>query len=233
MSSPPPGNPSGGATMSGSSSEPRASESPAQQRAFVATVLRNEFVAKILERMRGSDLPEWYLSGGCLFQTVWNSEHGFEHSAGILDYDLFYYDASDLSAHSEQTASRELAGKFSDLPIDIEVTNQARVHLWYEKRFGARCRAFERCEDGIDGFLAICCCFGICCTADKRVEVYAPHGFDDLFGLVVRPNPERTINSSALSGVYEAKVQRWSHVWPRLKIVPWPRDTTYLAQGSS
>ncbi len=61
----------------------------AKQRGFVAAVLRNEFLTAILEGMRGNDLPEWYLSGGCLFQTVWNIEHGFEPAAGILDYDLF------------------------------------------------------------------------------------------------------------------------------------------------
>ncbi len=52
--------------------------------------------------------------------------------------------------------------------------------------------------------------------------VYAPHGFDDLFDLRVRPNPARTIDSGALSAVYEAKVRRWSRFWPRLTVMSWP-----------
>ena len=216
--------------MSNQSSDSSVPALLAQQRAFVGAVLGNRFVAEILERMHGSDLPQWYLSGGCLFQTVWNTEHGFEPSAGILDYDLFYFDGSDLSTHSEQMVGEELARTFAHLPVDIEVRNQARVHLWYEEEFRAPCRAFERCEDGIDGFLATCCCFGIRHTDNTRLDVYAPHGFDDLFSLVVRPNPVRTIESGALSDVYEAKVQRWSHTWPRLKIVQWPRDKSRSAQ---
>ena len=191
---------------------------------FVAAIRRNEFIGAILETMRGAGLPEWHLSGGCLFQTVWNIEHGFEPSAGILDYDLFYFDGSDLSAHSEQMVGEALARKFAHLPIKIEARNQARVHVWYEQEFGAPCRAFERCRDGIDGFLATCCCFGVRQAENTQLDVYAPHGFADLFDLVVRPNPARTVDSSVLSDVYQSKVQRWSRVWPRLKIVQWPVD---------
>ncbi len=181
--------------------------------------------------MRGSDLPQWYLSGGCLFQTIWNTEHGFEPSTGILDYDVFYFDGADLSTHSERVIGAELARTFADLPVDIEARNQARVHLWYEDEYRAPCRAFERCEDGIDGFLATCCCFGVRQRGNARLEVYAPQGFGDLFGLVVRPNPVRTIDSSALRDVYQAKVRRWSYTWPRLKIVEWPRGPSRSSQA--
>ncbi len=198
--------------------------------AFLAAVLRNEFVAAILERMSGRDLPQWYLSGGCLFQTVWNTEHGIEAPAGILDYDLFYFDSSDLSVRAEQAVEDELTRTFADVPIKIEARNQARVHLWYEDEFGAPCRAFERCEDGIDGFLATCCCFGVRQTVNKQFQVYAPHGFDDLFGLIVRPNRIRTVDSGALSAIYETKVRRWSQVWPRLNIVQWPRDSSHATE---
>jgi uncharacterized protein len=200
----------------------RFSDLTAQRRDFIAAVLANEFVVAIFDGMRSSHLPEWYLSGGCLFQTVWNIAHGFEPTAGILDYDLFYFDGRDLSARSEQAIGEELARTFAHLPIAIEAANQARVHLWYEREFKAPCRAFERCEDGIDWFLATCCSFAIRRIDNERFEVYAPHGFDDLFGLVVRPNPRRTVDSDLLRGVYRSKVARWSRLWPRLEVAPWP-----------
>jgi uncharacterized protein len=195
-----------------------------QRRRFEESILANELIATLLGRMRGSDLPEWYLAGGCLFQTVWNIEHGFDPSAGILDYDLFYFDGSDLSAHAERRVREELSRKFADLPIEVETRNQARVHLWYEQEFGAPCRAFQRCEDGIDGFLATCCCFGVRQMKNGERAIYSPHGFGDLFALVVRPNGARTIDSSGLSRVYDAKVERWRRVWPRLQVMQWPRD---------
>jgi len=201
-----------------------------QRRRFEESILANEFIVTLLERMRGSDLPEWYLSGGCLFQTVWNIEHGFDASAGILDYDLFYFDGSDLSAHAEHMVREELSRTFADLPVEVEARNQARVHLWYEQEFGAPCRAFQRCEDGIDGFFATCCCFGVRQVKNGERAIYAPHGFGDLFALVVRPNVARTINSSGLSGIYEAKVQRWCRVWPRLQVMQWPSGPSHSAQ---
>ena len=204
------------------SSHPSVAQTAEQRRRFEESILANEFVVALLGRMRSSDVPGWYLSGGCLFQTVWNIEHGFEPSAGILDYDLFYFDGSDLSANAELTVREELSRRFADLPIEVEARNQARVHLWYEQEFGAPCRAFQRCEDGIDGFLATCCCFGVRQQKSGELAIYSPHGFDDLFALVVRPNFARTINSSQLRGAYEAKVQRWHRVWPKLKIVEWP-----------
>src|SRR6185295_13777070 len=145
-------------------------------------------------------------------------EHGFDPSTGILDYDLFYFDDSDLSAGAERLVGQDLAERFADLPIQVEARNQARVPLWYEQEFGVPCKAFQRCEDGIDEFLATCCCFGVRQTDNGNRAIYAPYGFGDLFDLVVRPNLSRTFNSSALSGVYEAKVERWRRVWPRLKV---------------
>jgi hypothetical protein len=201
-----------------------------QRRRFEESILANEFIVTLLERLQGSDVPEWYLSGGCLFQAAWNIEHGFDASAGILDYDLFYFDGSDLSARAEQRMQAEHSRRFADLPIEVEIRNQARVHLWYEQEFGAPCQAFHRCEDGIDGFLATCCCFGVRQMKNGERAIYAPHGFGDLFALVIRPNVARTINSSALSGVYEAKVQRWCRVWPRLQVIQWPSGPSHSAQ---
>ena len=207
----------------------RPSSLSLEQRRFEESILANEFIVTLLGRMRGSDLPGWYLSGGCLFQTVWNIEHGFDASAHILDYDLFYFDGSDVSADAERAVREELSRKFADLPIEVETRNQARVHLWYEREFGAPCHAFQRCEDGIDGFLATCCCFGVRQMTNGQRAIYAPHGFDDLFALVVRPNVARTIDSSGLSGVYEAKAQRWCRIWPRLQVLQWPSGPSHSA----
>ena len=41
--------------------------------------------------------------------------------------------------------------------------------------------------------------------ADGELRVYAPHGYDDLFALVVRPN-----RRLAPRHVYEAKAARWA-----------------------
>jgi hypothetical protein len=186
---------------------------------FERAVLRNAYLDSLLDRVARSQLPGAYVSGGCVFQSIWNVEHGFEATHGILDYDVFYFDAADPSSDGERRAARSLAS--ADLPVTVEVRNQARVHVWYEQTFGAPCRPFRRCEDGIDAFLATCCCFGVRRTTDG-LTVYAPHGFADVFDMVVRPNPARVENGAALAGVCAAKTERWSHMWPRLCVLPWP-----------
>ncbi|GAB4082841.1 nucleotidyltransferase family protein [Modestobacter muralis] len=47
-------------------------------------------------------------------------------------------------------------------------------------------------------------------------EVYAPHGYADLFGMVVRPNA-----GPAPRDVYEDKAARWLGEWPQLTVLPW------------
>jgi hypothetical protein len=50
-------------------------------------------------------------------------------------------------------------------------------------------------------------------------RVYAPHGFEDLFAGIVRPNPRLPMRH-----VYEAKAARWTTEWPNLTVLPWPTD---------
>ena len=55
-------------------------------------------LVEVLSRAAALTLPDWYLVAGCLYQTVWNVVTGQPPESGILDYDLAYYDGSDLSA---------------------------------------------------------------------------------------------------------------------------------------
>src|ERR1700720_4404858 len=49
-----------------------------------------------------------------------------------------------------------------------------------------------------------------------KLECCAPFGLDDLFGLLVKPNKRQITRA-----VYEAKVDRWRPIWPRLTYLPW------------
>jgi hypothetical protein len=178
-------------------------------------VHHNGRVRQVLDRAERLNLPDWYLTAGCLFQTVWNVIEGHDAERGIRDYDLFYFDDRDLSWAAEDEVIQRAAGAFGDLAIKVEVRNEARVHLWYEEKYGIPCAPFESTEQAIDGFAATTCCVGI--TVHHGCEhVYAPHGFDDLFQLVLRPN-----RLLAPQHVYEAKAARWRRLWPRLTVLPW------------
>ncbi len=194
---------------------------PAQEARFFSAVLANPCIQPLLDRLAGLGLNDWYLAGGCLFQTVWNQLHGFAPDQGILDYDLLYFDAAHASAADEERVQRAASLACADVLVRIEVCNQARVHEWYESRFGVPSQPFQRCSDGIDAFLGCCCSLGIR-KSESGLSLYAPHGVRDLFDLVLRPNPLRARQGGSLAAAYEQKTRRWKSSWPLLTVIPWP-----------
>ena len=189
-----------------------------QAQAFAATVLRNPAVRGVLERLAPLDLPPWALTAGALFQTVWNAASGAEDiGAGINDYDLFYYDAGDLSYEAEDAVIKRCLHACDDLGVEIEPRNEARVHLWYEAKFGVAIPPYRDLEHAISSFAATCCCVAVALDADGVLRVHSTHGFDDLFSLVLRPNP----TTVAPRSVYDDKAQRWLGVWPKLTKLRW------------
>lgn len=182
---------------------------------FLGIVTADPTVAAILERAPALGVGDWWLTAGILFQTVWNSLTGRAPGTGIRDADFFYFD-DDTSWDAEDSVIRSGAELFADLPVPVEIRNEARVHLWYADRFGAPAPPFRDCADAIDSFAAVCCCYGVTVDGEGRHRVYAPHGYDDLFSLTVRPN-----RRLAPRHVYEAKAERWQQQWPELTVLPW------------
>jgi hypothetical protein len=169
---------------------------------FLCIVLEDPLVAEVLRRAPGLALDDWWLVAGVLVQTVWNRLTGRSPGTGIRDADLFYLDP-DTSWDAEDAVIRRGARLFGDLPVPVEIRNQARVHLWYS-----------------DHFAAVCCSVGVALDGAARPRVYAPHGLADVFGMVVRPN-----RTQAPRHLYEAKAVRWQQHWPELTVLPWDAGT--------
>ena len=94
------------------------------------------------------------------------------------------------------------------------------MHLWYADRFGAPApSAYRSAAEPIANVAAICCSYGLRLDGAGRPRVHAPHGYDDLFAMVVRPNPRQ-----APRHVYETKAARWQQQWPELTVLPWDAD---------
>jgi hypothetical protein len=182
---------------------------------FLELVLANPTVVAVLERAPQLGAADCWLTAGVLFQSVWNGLTGREPASGIRDADFFYFDP-DTSWEAEDAVIRRGAALFGDLPVPVEIRNEARVHLWYGDHFGVPAPPFRDCRDAIDHFAAGCCCYGVRMAGDGAVEVYAPHGYADLFDLVVRPN-----RRLAPRDVYKAKTTRWLAEWPQLTVLPW------------
>ncbi len=185
---------------------------------FLKLALANPVNAALLDRLPILDLPDGWLVAGCLFQSVWNGLSGLPPTHGISDYDVFYFDDSELSWDAEDEVIARCGREFADLDAEVQVRNQARVHLWYPEKHGVPYSPLTSSCDGIDSFLNQSSCFGI--RTNGGNEVYAPFGYTDLFDMVVRPNPRHFLPS-----VYFEKATRWRELWPTLTVLPWEGAT--------
>jgi hypothetical protein len=182
----------------------------------------------LLDRFDEIGLPDAWLVAGCLAQTVWNVAAGKDAGYGIRDVDLIYYDPGDLGAAAEQAQERRLRARFAHLPVTLDVKNQARVHLWYERRFGRAILPYSSASEAIATFPTTATALGVRTTAGI-FEICAPFGLGDLFSGIVRAN--RRLAGRA---VYEAKAARWQSLWPGLTVIPWDDadDRAMLPQNS-
>ena len=143
----------------------------------------------ILSAARELRLPHWRLVAGCLYQTVWNSLTGRPRGWGIKDYDLIYFDDGDLSWEREDAIIQHVAAALPNCPGPLEVRNQARVHLWFENRFGTPYPRLRSADESLLYYAAVVHALGVRLEDDNRLDIVAPFGLDDLFGMIIRPNP--------------------------------------------
>jgi hypothetical protein len=179
---------------------------------FVEDVLRNRHNRAILERWADLALPDGWLVAGCLFQTVWNLRSGLPPEAQIKDYDLFYFDAADLSAAAEQRVQARAEQVLAGLGIAVETKNQARVHLWYEDWFGHPYPKLHSATEGIDRFLVPATCVGLR-PRGGGWEVYAPHGLALLYEGRLAPNP-----LTPHAALFAEKAHSYRSRWPWLRV---------------
>ncbi len=178
---------------------------------FKAIALANPANRALLERLPALGLPQCFLVAGSLYQAVWNQRAGEGPDWGIKDYDIFYFDDTDLSWEAEDRVIRAAEALAADLGIIVEPRNQARVHLWYASRFGEGYPLLTTSRDAIGRYLVTCTCIGI---DAETGEVCAPYGFDELERGELRMNPV-----NARPEHFRAKAESYVARWPWLRIV--------------
>lgn len=182
---------------------------------LIAHALADPVNERVLTTLEALQIPDAWLVSGCVFQAVWNGLTGRPPGYGVSDYDAFYFDP-DHSYEAEDAVIKRCAAALTDLTAEVQVRNQARVPLWYPQKFGRPYPPVHNATEGLDRFLAPCCAVGIR-RVNGRVEIAAPFGLEDLFGMVIRPNPRTTGPQSQ----YEAKSARWKSMWPEVTVMPW------------
>jgi hypothetical protein len=188
---------------------------------FEAIVRSDDDLIRLLGRLRTIRLPQWRLVAGCLYQTVWNVLTGRPRGTGILDYDFIYFDGDDLSWEAEDAVIRHVTEATSDCVGPVEARNQARVHLWFESRFGVPYLPLRCADEALQRYASIVHAVGIRLEHDDRLDIVAPFGLDDLFAMVIRPN--RTLDNAVS---HTRKAARAQSIWPEVTIIPWNVEGT-------
>ena len=147
---------------------------------------------RVLSVARHLGLPDWLVFSGAVYQPVLNHLTGRPLDYGIKDYDLGYFDASDLSYEAEDAVIRRVKAAIDEpLRSMVEVRNQARVHLWFETKFSEPYGPLSCTAEALERFASATFAVGVRLEADDRLHIEAPFGLADLFVLRLRPNPRR------------------------------------------
>nr|WP_313041186.1 nucleotidyltransferase family protein [Brevundimonas diminuta] len=174
----------------------------------------------ILTVMRELNLPDWRLFSGAVYQAVWNAQTGRPVGYGIKDYDIGYFDA-DTSWDAEDAVIKRVAAAFEPpLRDQVEVRNQARVHLWFEGKFGEPYDPLTCTDDAPAHFVAPAFAVGVRLEADDSLSVIAPFGLEDVFDMVIRPNPTRGLAKGWQRVIANARGR-----WPEITVVDGAQPT--------
>jgi uncharacterized protein len=157
---------------------------------------------------------DWLIGAGAVRTAVWDRLHGYEQPTELADVDFAFFDPHDLSEQRETAIERQLRAV---LPIEWDAKNQARVHLWYPRRFGYEVPPLSSTADAVATWPETATAVGVRLTDDDRLVVEAPLGLDDLLGMVHRRNPRRV---SAEEYRRRLASKRIAERWPQVKIVP-------------
>ncbi|HWT63172.1 MAG TPA: nucleotidyltransferase family protein [Ochrobactrum sp.] len=169
-----------------------------------------------LHRVHTLNLPDWWLVSGALYNSIWNALTGRPHGYGIKDIDVAYFDDRDISWEAEDNVIQVGASGFAGFPLPVEIRNQARVHLWFEKRFNKPYMPLRCASESIERYAAIAHCVGVRLENGGGLTIHAPFGLDDIFSFRIRPN--RAIDNRE---TYDIKARRALEHWPELIVQCW------------
>ena len=155
------------------------------------TLLIDSPVGAVLPAIALLNLPDWWLAGGAVRNTVWRSLFGNECQLVINDFDIAFFDS--LGDRSQElTAKATLTAQFPDYKFDVK--NQASFARWRPGR-----RPYNSTEDGVTDWLHTATAVGVRLDAQGQWQLFTPYGLDDLFNGIIRPTPAHIDNPDAES----------------------------------
>ncbi|WP_396595282.1 nucleotidyltransferase family protein [Brevundimonas sp. R86498] len=168
----------------------------------------------VMTTVRELDLPDWRIFSGAVYQSAWNALTGRPAGYGRKDFDLGYFDP-DTSWDAEDVIIKRVAAAFDEpFASTVEVRNQARVPLWFPAHFGEPYDPISSTDEALARFVAPAFAVGIRLEPNDTISIAAPLGLEDMFALILRPNPTRGV-AKDWTRVTERALSRW----PELTVI--------------
>jgi hypothetical protein len=164
----------------------------------------------LLRAARACCPPDWAIGAGALRNLVWNHLTGRVNPA--RDVDVAYFDAT--RTVEEDTIEHCLRARCPDVSWDVK--NQATVHTWYERRYGIPLQPYRSLDDAVGTFPETCTSIAVRLRDDDGLDVLAPCGLDDLFGMVLRRNRRQVTLQIFRRRLAE---KRPDQLWPGVRVV--------------
>jgi len=181
---------------------------------LAGTVRADPGLMHVLTTVRGLGLNDWRVFSGAVYQSVWNAVTGRPVGYGRKDFDLGYFDP-DTSWDAEDLVIKRVAAALDEpFRSEVEVRNQARVHLWFPDRFGEPYDALTGTDEALARFVAPAFAVGVRLERDDTISIAAPFGLEDVFSLTLRPNPDRP-RAKGWDKVVTSARERW----PELTVI--------------
>ncbi len=183
---------------------------------IISILKQNKDLMLVLDYINTLKLPNFYLAGGAIFQTVWNYYDNNPLNKGIKDIDIIYYDASDMSVEKDLAIYNKVKNHFKNLNYEFDISNEARMHLWTKEHNHMDIAQYKNSEDAIDNWIATVHAIGITKENDK-IKIYAPYGLSDIFSKTIRPIKHKDNKKE----MYDKKVASWKERFHDLTVIEW------------
>jgi hypothetical protein len=184
-------------------------------RELTEIVLASPWHCAVLDTVDALVLPDWWIGAGVVRDFVWDERFGHGFAPGnVDDVDVVFFDSADLAHERETRAEDNLRATRPELTWDV--TNQARVHLWYEDRFGIAAPPLTSTIDGIATWPETATAVAVRRRRGGQLEIAAPLGLDDLLDGIWRRN-DRLVTDAEYNARLARKQPRTR--WPGVRVI--------------
>ncbi|KYC37535.1 hypothetical protein WA1_47345 [Scytonema hofmannii PCC 7110] len=153
------------------------------------SLLTDSPVGTVLPAIAQTNLPNWWLAGGAVRNTVWRKLFGEDCQLVIKDFDIAFFDAEG-DRSQELAAKAILTEQFPNYLFDVK--NQASFGRWRPGN-----KTYDSTEDGITNWLHTATTVGVRIDRDGQWQFFTPYGLDDLFNGTIQPTIAHLHNPDA------------------------------------